>query len=123
MNAQSPAPPTKCNGDDMYCNGGKDPRGCPNPDFCIPSKGGPVGIDGYECPVTCPMKCDDSMEMPCYGGKDSNGCPNSDFCMPSKGGPVGIDGNECPVTCPMQCDASFEMPCYGGKDPNGCPHP
>ena len=32
--------PTKCGSDELSCNGGKDPSGCQNQDFCVPSKGG-----------------------------------------------------------------------------------
>ena len=46
---------------------------------------GPVGNDGYECPMHCPAPCHDGDEMSCYGGKDWNGCQNPDFCAPNKG--------------------------------------
>merc|ERR1719510_106222 len=121
--------PTKCSSDEFICNGGKDPSGCPNQDFCWPLKGGPVGKDGNECPILCPMKCDDSSELYCNGGYDDNDCANGDFCIPAKGGPVvniNINGNiheyECPVSCPTKC-GSDEFICNGGKDPSGCPNP
>ena len=47
---------------------------------------GPVGKDGNECPISCPMKCDDSSEMYCDGGLDDNDCHYGDFCIPAKGG-------------------------------------
>jgi len=89
----------------------------------MPSKGGPVGIDGNECVVTCPMKCGVD-DMICPGGKDPNGCPMPDFCFPSKGNNgIGKDGNECPVTCPTKCDDSIDMLCWGDMDDNGCRMP
>jgi len=70
----------------MICPGGKDPNGCPMPDFCFPSKGNNgIGKDGNECPVTCPTKCDDSIDMLCWGDVDANGCRMPDFCVPQKG--------------------------------------
>ena len=45
---------------------------------------GPVGNDGYECPMHCPAPCHDGDEMSCYGGKDMNGCQHPDFCAPTK---------------------------------------
>ena len=46
---------------------------------------GPVGIDGKECAVTCPMECGKDM-MNCPGHNNNNGCQMPDTCMPTKGG-------------------------------------
>ena len=73
----------------MSCWGGKDANDCTMPDFCVPMKGGPVGKDGMECPVFCPMKCNFD-DIQCYSGKDDNDCPMPDYCMP------GSFDIECP---------------------------
>ena len=54
--------------------------------YSLPFLSGPVGKDGNECPISCPMKCDDSSELYCDGGYDDNDCANGDFCIPAKGG-------------------------------------
>ena len=55
--------------------------------YSLPFLSGPVGKDGNECPISCPMKCDDSSEMYCVDGTiDANGCVMQDFCIPAKGG-------------------------------------
>ena len=46
-----------------------------------------MGNDGFECPVTCPMKCDGD-DLWCYGGVNEAGCAMQDFCMPKD--------SECP---------------------------
>merc|ERR1712203_496816 len=94
---------------------------CEKPGTCMPSKGGPVGNDGHECPMHCPAACNDQHEMSCYGGKDWNGCQNPDFCAPTKQ-PPGFDGNDCPGFCPTQCDGD-DLHCPGGQDANGCEMP
>jgi hypothetical protein len=91
------------------------------PNFCMPMKGGPVGKDGMECPVTCPMKCGFE-EMPCYDGYDHNGCQKPEFCIPMKGGPLDNDGMECPVQCPVKC-LGDDIYCPSGHDFNGCEVP
>ena len=74
----------KCGPEELHCGGGIDYNGCPEPNFCIPTKG-PMGKDGVECPNQCPVKCSGD-DMRCWGGKDMNDCPaKADFCMPSKG--------------------------------------
>merc|ERR1719266_2924179 len=90
------------------------------PDSCLPMKGGPVGNDGNECAVTCPMDCGKDM-MNCPGFNDANGCKMPDTCMPTKG-PIGTDGTECAVTCPSApCGEDF-MTC-ADVSANGCPMP
>ena len=51
----------------------------------IYSFSGPTGIDGNECPVFCPTKCDYEFEMYCPGGFDANDCEMPDTCIPIKG--------------------------------------
>ena len=45
---------------------------------------GNMGKDGNECPVMCPTKCDESVEMYC-NGEMKDGCYMEDFCWPKKG--------------------------------------
>ena len=47
-----------------------------------------MGKDGYECPVSCPVKCGMD-DIWCPGGMDNNGCQMPEMCMPQ--------GSECPA--------------------------
>jgi len=56
----------------------------------MPMKGGPMGKDGIECPVTCPCKAD---ENTCDMGFDeAMGCQFPPMCIPLK--------DECPTPNP-----------------------
>ena len=70
----------------MVCSGGMDENDCMMPDFCFSSKG-PMGKDGVECPVSCPMKCGPE-DVWCPEQEDGNGCMMPEMCMPQ--------GSECP---------------------------
>lgn len=99
---------------------GLDYNGCEMPGMCLPSKGGPIGKDGTECPIFCPTVCGPE-EVQCWGGEDPNGCPMSDTCVPMKG-PMGKDGVECPPMCPMYCPDEMQL-CPGVMDDFGCMGP
>jgi len=69
---------------------GYDDMGCQNPPMCMPMKGGPMGKDGIECPVTCPCKAD---ENTCDMGFDeAMGCQFPPMCIPMT--------DECPTPNP-----------------------
>ena len=87
--------------------------------FCIFNVG-PIGNDGKECPLTCPVICK-SDEMWCDGGIDHNGCMMPNTCVNSKG-PMGKDNVECNAFCPVKC-APGDMQCWGGKDDYDCEMP
>merc|ERR1711899_296244 len=114
--------PMTCGEDMMLCPGIMDAAGCIGPGVCMPTKGGPIGTDGVECPVMCPTAgCGlDMMTCPVM----VNGCAAPDECLPMKGGPVGNDGVECPVMCPSAlhpCGADMiACPVMGA---NGCQQP
>merc|ERR1712119_177724 len=76
---------------------------CMMPPTCMPLKGGPMDINGVECPVFCGCKPN---EMWCDQGVDELGCQRQPVCMPMKGGMMGKDGVECQVTCPTGQDAN-----------------
>merc|ERR1711860_160183 len=80
--------------------------------------GGPVGLDGNDCPSTCPVMCGVDT-MWCPGGTDANGCMMPNTCPPMQGPQVGNGGNLCPGICPTPC-APEDMICPGAIDPNGC---
>merc|ERR1711899_605321 len=74
--------PMTCGEDMMLCPGIMDAAGCIGPGVCMPTKGGPIGTDGVECPVMCPtpMWCRHD-SLPC------NGCqwmPTTRYLPPSK---------------------------------------
>ena len=47
--------------------------------FSSPFALGPIGKDGNECPVSCPVVCGVG-EKNCGSGSDENGCPMPDTC-------------------------------------------
>jgi len=79
----------------MVCHGGQDQHGCPKPDTCMPMKGGPIGNDGNECPVSCPVVCGVG-EKNCGSGSDENGCPMPDTCRSMYEDCPAIPSTECP---------------------------
>ena len=48
---------------------------------------GPIGLDGNECPVSCPLTESNCPEnhMICPGGSDANGCPMPATCVSMTG--------------------------------------
>merc|ERR1711981_410200 len=93
-----------------------DAAGCQMPNTCMPTKG-PVGTDGTECAVTCPMECGKDM-MNCPGFNNDNGCQMPDTCIPM---PTGAAG-ECVTVCPTNCMAG-NLLCPGVAGADGCPMP
>merc|ERR1712117_445207 len=79
--------PTFCNEpEEMMCSGGMDPKGCPMPATCMPSKG-PLDFNGVECPATCPTVCAPG-DMICPAGMSEVGCELPNLCQP--------EGTDCP---------------------------
>merc|ERR1712018_234081 len=116
--------PVTCRDGDMFCPGLMDADGCEMPGTCMPTKGGPIGTDGVECPVNCPSEPCGKEEMTCP--MMINGCAMPDFCIPMKGGPVGTDGAECPVMCPdamHPCGDAEDVMACSAMDANGCQMP
>merc|ERR1712168_845631 len=71
--------------------------GCYMGDFCYPKDNGLSGKNGNDCPVSCPAKCDDSMnDLRCPGGEDDNGCPMPDSCRSMYEDCPAIPSTECP---------------------------
>ena len=75
--------PIICAWDEFACpaHAPWDPTdGCPGDDhMCVP--GEYPGINGFPCPNSCPMYCQDG-EEPCYPQMDENGCIGPNFCVP-----------------------------------------
>ena len=71
-----------------------------------------MGKDKTECPLYCPLTCNDD-EILCPGGTDSNECLQNDQCIKR---PLGADGLLCPGYCPIVCE-SDEILCSTPNDP------
>ena len=78
-----------------------------------------VGLDGKQCPLCCPLSCEDD-EILCPGQTNSNGCLNNDQCIKRE---IGNDGVLCPGYCPVVCE-SEEILCSMPNDPStNCKNP
>ena len=104
--------PAVCSPYEIRCPGGFE-QGCPMPDFCMAQM---RGYDGEECPVFCPIQCNDD-EIYCPGQINFNGCSSPDICQTRM---MDATGNFCPGFCPTDCGPN-EMLCAGGVDCYGCP--
>ena len=79
--------PANCGPEEIKCGGvvddSKQPwTGCPEPEWCMPSKG-PMAKDGVTaCPdLACPKDCGWFLAK-CPGPVDDNGCIWPEYCVP-----------------------------------------
>merc|ERR1712012_213053 len=79
--------PQECGPEEMKCGGDIDPwTGCPEPEWCMPSKG-PMAKDGImECTNFCPVKCDiDAVWCPAFVD-EVTGCMTGESCWSQEDG-------------------------------------
>eukprot|EP00088_Acartia_fossae_P009814 TRINITY_DN1480_c0_g1_i6.p1 TRINITY_DN1480_c0_g1~~TRINITY_DN1480_c0_g1_i6.p1 ORF type:complete len:534 (-),score=36.32 TRINITY_DN1480_c0_g1_i6:88-1689(-) len=107
-----------CDMNEMKCNDGMDPTGCPTPSYCIQAT--TPGINGTTCMGYCPVQCDPMTSYKCPGPVDSMGCTMPEACMPFM---FDSNGAQCPPTCEPSCMNANEMYCNDGMDDNGCATP